>query len=464
VNDASGNSIGGVAVSVTVTAGGGTLTDAPTKTKDGPTPIGTWKLGNTAGVNSVTVTVAGLSPFVISVNGKAGPATQVVFTSGQGQSGLAGTQLPGAINVQAKDQFGNPVGGTPVTFAIVDGGGTISGNPVNTDNSGNVAAPKWTLGKTASAQTLRASTPSGASATLSAIINTSYNIDLRFFGGAISPAATAAFTNAAARIGGAVIGDVADIGASATGINMAQLCGQPGLPTAFTDPIDDLVIFASVVPIDGAGGILGRAGPCAIRINLGPTNQQSVVGVMQFDAVDVDTMIARGILQDVIQHEMLHVVGIGTLWSQYGLLADPGTSSVRFTGTLGVGACIQIGAASVCPSSVPVENTGGPGTRDSHWREATFQQELMTGFVTSPKPDLTGILNPLSLISIQSLADLGYQVNVADADPFVVPGTSALRAALSVAPPQSSTPWETIVTPTAAIDRHGNVSRLPAKQ
>jgi len=466
VKDDGGKSLSGIPVTVTVTAGGGLLLNPPTKTSSGETPIGSWQLGNISGVNSVTVQVAGLAPFVISVNAKAGPPTQLTFLSGQGQAARAGTVLPAAITVQAKDKFGNAVGNTPVTFAAIEGGGTLAGNgnPVNTDNAGNVTSPAWTLGKTANAQTLRASTPSGASATVSATVTTSFNVDLRFFGGAISPAATAAFTNAAARIMGAVIGDVPDIPASATGINIQQFCGISGLPTAFTEPIDDLLIFASVVPIDGPGGILGRAGPCAIRTGAGPGNNQSVFGVMQFDAVDVDTMAARGILQDVIQHEMLHVVGIGTLWSTYGVLADAGTNSVRFTGTLGVGACIQIGAASVCPSSVPVENSGGAGTRDSHWRESVFSQELMTGFVTSPSPNITGILNPLSLISIQSLADVGYQVNSADADPFVVPGTSALKAALGVAPPQSTVPWETVIAPTAGVDKRGVVTRLPVKQ
>ena len=31
-------------------------------------------------------------------------------------------------------------------------------------------------------------------------------------------------------------------------------------------------------------------------------------------------------------------------------------------------------------SGVPVENTGGAGTRGGHWRESIFQTELMTGW------------------------------------------------------------------------------------
>jgi hypothetical protein len=59
-----------------------------------------------------------------------------------------------------------------------------------------------------------------------------------------------------------------------------------------------------------------------------------------------------------------------------------------------------------------VENGGGPGTRDAHWRESVFFDELMTGYV-GPGRDL-----PLSRVTIASLADLGYQINMAAADPF----------------------------------------------
>ena len=131
--------------------------------------------------------------------------------------------------------------------------------------------------------------------------------------------------------------------------------------------VDDVVIFASVGPIDGASKILAFAFPCLIR---GPFRRgRPFIGVMKFDSDDLDNMIARGNLTDVIQHEMLHVVGVGTLWNSFSLIADRGTEQSRYTGTFGVGGCVAIGGASVCPSAVPLENTGGAGTADSHWRE-----------------------------------------------------------------------------------------------
>jgi len=68
-----------------------------------------------------------------------------------------------------------------------------------------------------------------------------------------------------------------------------------------------------------------------------------------------------------------------------------------------------------------VETGRGPGTACGHWHEDAYQAELMTGLITGPD-------NPLSAITIGSLADLGYQVEYALADPYNVPPPGALRA------------------------------------
>jgi len=70
-------------------------------------------------------------------------------------------------------------------------------------------------------------------------------------------------------------------------------------------------------------------------------------------------------------------------------------------------------------TAVPVENTGGGGTRDSHWRESIFRSEIMTGWIGP------GTNMPISRITVGSLADLGYTVNMAAADAYVPPGTTS---------------------------------------
>jgi hypothetical protein len=445
VKDGNGNTLGGVSVTIAVTAGGGTLPDAPTKTVSGtPTPIGTWTLGKAAGVNTVTVTVAGLPVATITVNGKAGPAASIAFTAGVSQKSLAGAVVTTPPVAQVRDQFGNGVAGASVLFTVLEGGGSVAAAPIATDASGNATATTWRLGKTAIPQTLRA-TSGGLTATDAATILSDYDVDLRFYGPPMPAAASAAFINAAARIKASVIGDLSDIPIPSP-VDLSQTtCGIPVVLPAGT--IDDVIIYAAVAPIDGPKKILAFSGPCGIRTGNGLTT----VGVMQFDSDDIDNLIAAGNMQDVIQHEMLHVIGIGTLWTQKGLLAGAKTADSRFIGTLGINACISMGGMTVCPTSVPVENTGGAGTADGHWRETTFGNELMTGFVQ--------LTNPYSVMSIQSLADLGYSVNAQDADAYGIPGFS-LQASRASILSDMSPQWESVSKPKLTMSPTGKITIL----
>ena len=177
--------------------------------------------------------------------------------------------------------------------------------------------------------------------------------------------------------------------------------------------VDDVLIAASSVAIDGQGGILGSAGPDRFRSG----TSLPYHGTMRFDSADLASLEASGGLYYVVLHEMGHVLGIGTIWSTRGLLSGAGTSNPLFIGANAVAAYNSIFGTSV--SGVPVENTGGSGTRDSHWRESVFGNEVMTGFLNNGN-------NPLSRITIASLADLGYQVNLSAADSYTSPGGSLL--------------------------------------
>lgn len=185
--------------------------------------------------------------------------------------------------------------------------------------------------------------------------------------------------------------------------------------------VDDLLIDARGASIDGAGGILGRAAPDRFRSG----SYLPYHGTMEFDTADLAAMQANGTLLAVIMHEMGHVLGIGTLWDNLGLISGEGASNPRFTGPQATAAYNQIFGRH--ETGVPVENSGGAGTRDSHWRDALFATELMTGYV-GPGTSL-----PLSRITAASLADLGYTVNLSAANSFT-PDESLLAASQSSAP------------------------------
>jgi hypothetical protein len=176
--------------------------------------------------------------------------------------------------------------------------------------------------------------------------------------------------------------------------------------------VDDVLIDASAVAIDGRGGILGQAGPDRLRSG----SFLPYHGTMQFDTADMAALETSGGLYYTILHEMGHVLGVGTIWSQKGLLTGAGTTNPRFTGAQATAQYNAIFGTNV--TGVPVENTGGGGTRDAHWREATFGNELMTGW-------LNGGVNPLSRVTAASMADLGYTVNISAADNYPPPGGGA---------------------------------------
>jgi hypothetical protein len=203
-----------------------------------------------------------------------------------------------------------------------------------------------------------------------------FNIKLQFSNNNISASQRQAFNNAANRWSQVITGDLPNV-----------------------NGVDDLLINANVSNIDGAGNVLGSAGPTWLRSD----SLLPFQGNMTFDSSDLATVEKNGNLDDLIFHEMGHVLGFGTLWQQKGLLQGAGTNNPRFTGESATAEYNKLFGQN--GSSVPLENTGNEGTRDGHWQESLFDRELMTGTF-----DL-GSNTPLSRVTIGSLADLGYEVN-----------------------------------------------------
>lgn len=353
--------------------------------------------------------------------GVVGPPAKLARLAAGTPSGFANTAITTPIEIQVQDANNKPVSGQTVEFAVVDGDGSLAATSDVSDANGVVTVPTWTLGKSAAPQRVRASMGT-ITLNVDATVTTSYNIVVRFFGAAMTPAQQALFSNAAARLKGIVTGDVID--AQASNFDIATPCQMPG-QAPLNELIDDIIIYASIDDIDGQGKILAQAGPCLYR-DLTPNSAKSTlmpaVGKMQFDKADINQLAGSGSLQEVITHEMLHVLGVGVLWDadNRDLIVGSGTADPRYRGSQGIAGCIAVGGTTTCASTVPLESGGGAGTAESHWRESTFDSELMTGFIdTSP--------NPLSQLTIGALADLGYVVNNADFDIYRIPG-GAFRA------------------------------------
>lgn len=150
VRDASGIPVSGVAVTFTVTAGGGTVVGSPATTDaNGIATLSSWRLGPQSGLNTVTATASNLPTVTFNATGTAGTAAAVVAHTGNNQVALQGTAVPLAPTVRVTDANGNPVAGAVVTFSVASGGGSVSLPNQLTDALGLAAAGSWTLGPVA---------------------------------------------------------------------------------------------------------------------------------------------------------------------------------------------------------------------------------------------------------------------------------------------------------------------------
>ena len=201
-------------------------------------------------------------------------------------------------------------------------------------------------------------------------------------------------------------------------------------PSLFGAHIDDLLIDIRLEYIDGPGAVLAVAGPCRVRVESG----LPYLGDMLLDTADLLSMEQAGVLRDTVLHEIAHVLGfgLGSLWQE--LLQEPsvGGSGSRvperdthFRGEQAIAAFDAVGGSAYAGAKVPVENdTGryGRGALDTHWRESVFGEELMTTAVV-----LADGSEPLSLVTVAALEDLGYQVDRSKAQPYRLPTVSSLR-------------------------------------
>jgi hypothetical protein len=421
VRDAGGNPLGNVAVSIAVTTGGGTITGAPTSSAAGPTSVGSWTLGTLAGANMLTVTVSGLQPLTIIATGAPGAPSALIVSSGNNQSALAGTPLAQAVAFTVADKFGNGVPNIAVTFQVSAGEGFLSGPlTVTTDLNGIANMPLWTLGRINIPQQVTA-TAGSLSGTATASVSSSYHAEVRFFGPTPDPNFAAAFTRAVNRINAEIVGQLSPV--PLTNFNVAQ-CNPPFTNSAPTisESVPAMIVYASIQSIDGVNGILASSGPCFIR----STGSLTIIATMTFDVADVQQLYNNNQLSDVVLHEMQHAVGFGILWSYVNpsLIINAGTPQTAFVGSTGTATCRQLGGSpAVCLPGVLLENTGGGGTRDGHWRKTAFKNELMTGFISA-----VGTAMPLSAMTIAAQGDLGYLVNTNVADPYSV--TSSVASSL----------------------------------
>ena len=346
----------------------------------------------------------------------------------------------------------------PLATLVYDSLGNRIPYPVaySSDNAAvaSVSASSLTAVGAGSAQiTVRASfrgrgpTSTTVPVTVAAVAPGAFHIDLVQVG-AVNPTYASVFARAAA-----FWQTVITAALPSADVNVAAgACGD-GTP-AVTATTTGVTIFFRVDSIDGVGAILGAAGPCVLRQDTGSgLRGLPVVGTMRFDSADFATLVSRGTAYDVIRHEMGHVLGIGTLWNVTGVrtyLNGAGSLDPQYVGPGGESGSATIGF-TLPGAGVPVENVGGPGTANAHWRSSVFQSELMTGYL------IDAASHPASRLTVLSLSDFGYTVNAAASEPLLPP--AALAPAASRAP--ANVLNDVALPPLYALAANGRVLRLP---
>jgi hypothetical protein len=226
------------------------------------------------------------------------------------------------------------------------------------------------------------------------------------------------------------------------GLTVAQTKGRDGnwltcdsstSSVTMQETVHGLLVLVTLQNL-GSGGVVASSGPCIARAS----SNLPLVAVMQFDSTWVGANSTEQ-LTYVATHELLHTMGFGTIWEDFSppLLSGAGTLDASFTGANARAAAVSVNGAPASWTSLPLENCGvaAPdyctdhpdwgqcctGTRDSHWENEYFGDELMTAYVTTPAA-------PLSASTIGALRDLGYQVDMSRAETFTLLDPSALRA------------------------------------
>ena len=172
--------------------------------------------------------------------------------------------------------------------------------------------------------------------------------------------------------------------------------------------VDDHFVMMDVDEVDGAGGIAAYAGYCYVRRSDG----SPVVSGVVFDEADVDTLLSSGTMGDVIFHEIAHGLGFSSRYWRYKELLDDGDDP-HFKGELAIDAFDDAGGEDYEDEKVPISSPD-----HSHWRKSVFGREGMTPSIK------LGEKNPFSAITLQAMADVGYEVDVALADDYELPGST----------------------------------------
>ncbi len=395
--------------------------------------------GVRAGVADVGVTEGG-GRATLRVVVQRTPVARVTFEGAPAQM-TAGTSVQ--LRAVARAASGAPLADRAVAYRLGAGPATVSpGGVVRATATGEVTVVAESEGRAATA-TIRvvdtfspgpAPEPTPAPPLAGGAGDGGFSIRVSWVG-APDPRVAPLIDAVVARWARAITGDLPNVTLDMGANDCWE--GQP----ASRETVDDLLVYVRVIDVDGPGGTLARAGPCMVRSGRG----LPLVGIVELDSADLNRGPAT--LHSVVTHEFGHVLGIGTLWEYKSLLHGKDTGDPLFLGATARDAYAAMGGSGLAP----VENTGGAGTKHGHWRESTFRTELMTGWINAGT-------NAMSTLTLASLRDLGYAVDMGAAEAYVLPAPSAASPRLEGVAGERLV--DELITPRFVVDVAGRSRRI----
>ena len=228
--------------------------------------------------------------------------------------------------------------------------------------------------------------------------------------------------------------DIPNYRLSASEISQFRL-DYPGIEVP--EVVDDLMIFVRVSPAYGYVSAMH-----ALKMRPSPSSLPWLSEV-SFKTVYV--------VESIVSQRICHALGFhSSVWKRHNLLQHEANPSrpqpqpdTHFSGTKAIDAFDAAGGLGYTRAKVPVENVRNWAFNNA-WRVSVFpgSEELMSPY---PGP-------ALSAITIQAMADIGYRVDVTQADPYTIPlaglskATPALLEGTSPEDPQGLIRLDHVVT------------------
>ena len=125
-----------VTVTFTVSVGVGTLTVTSSMTDTNGRAESELTLGSNAGTNSVSASASGIEKSAVFTSEGIRTPQSILKISGDSQEGIPNTKLPDPFIIEVQDKNGSSLEGVPVTFAVTNGGGTLSVTSMETAPDG----------------------------------------------------------------------------------------------------------------------------------------------------------------------------------------------------------------------------------------------------------------------------------------------------------------------------------------